>query len=126
MKRTIGIIILLLAVLIAIIPQLTKCHSSAMTCNYTAKAEMALVIPIAVEGLALIFTRKEYSFGLALVGIALGIAVVLVATVLIGVCVSMIENMKCQTIMKPSLILFGAALIITNGLLLWDSRPGKT
>jgi Domain of unknown function (DUF4418) len=120
-----GIMIVLLAIGIAFIPQLTKCHASTMTCNYTAKAEMALAIPIAVEGLALIFTRKEYSFGLALVGVALGISVVLVATCLIGVCVSMIENMKCQTIMKPSLILFGSVLIIVNGWLLWNSRPKK-
>jgi hypothetical protein len=97
-----------------------------MTCNYTAKAEIALAIPIAIEGLVLLLGRKESTLGLALVGIALGVAVVLLATVLIGVCVSMIENMNCQTIMKPSLILFGSALVIVNVVLLWNSRPAKT
>jgi hypothetical protein len=97
-----------------------------MTCNYTAKAEIALALPVAIEGLVLIISRKESSMALAVMGMAMGVSVVLVATVLIGVCVSMIENMNCQTIMKPSLLLFGSALILTNGLLLWNSRPGKT
>lgn len=126
MKKAIGVLIILLAVGIALVPQLTKCHNSAMTCNYTAKGEFALAIPILVEGIVLLFIRKESTFGLAIMGIALGVAVILLTTVLIGVCVSMIENMNCQTLMKPSLIVFGVLLIIVNGWLLLISKPGKT
>jgi hypothetical protein len=97
-----------------------------MTCNYTAKAELALAIPLAVEGLILVFSRKESTKGLAVVGAAIGVAVILIDYVLIGVCVSMIENMHCQTIMKPSLLLFGILEILVNGWLFLVSKPGKT
>ena len=126
MKRVIGIIIVLLAVGIAVVPQLTKCHNSAMTCNYTAKAEIALALPLAIEGLVLLVGRKESTFGLAFVGIALGVSVILIAYVLIGVCQSMIENMDCQTIMKPSLFIFGLFVIFANVWLLWISKPARS
>ncbi len=125
MKRAIGIIVFILAVGIAVIPQLTKCPSPNMTCNYTAKAELALAIPLAIEGLVLIFGYKQ-SMGLALVGIALGVSVILISQVLIGVCESIIENMDCQTIMKPSLLVFGLAVVLANIWLLLVSRSKTT
>ena len=125
MKRAIGIIIFLLAVCIAVIPQLTKCPSPNMTCNYTAKAELALAIPLAVEGLILVFGYKQSSTALALVGGALGISVILISQVLIGVCESIIENMDCQTIMKPSLLVFGVAVVLANIWLLLVSRSNN-
>jgi hypothetical protein len=125
LKKAIGVLIILLAIGIAVVPQLTKCHLATMTCNYTAKAEIALAIPIAIEGIVLLFVRKESTFGIAIMGAALGLAVILLATVLIGVCVSMIENMSCQTIMKPALIVFGVFLIIVNGWLLLISKSAK-
>jgi Domain of unknown function (DUF4418) len=125
-KRVIGVIIAFLAVCIVVIPQLTKCHNSAMICNYNVKAQIGLCLPIAVEGLVLVLGRKESTIGLALVGIALGVSVILVDYVLIGVCVSMIENMNCQTIMKPSLLVLGVLVILANVWLLWISKPNKT
>jgi Domain of unknown function (DUF4418) len=125
-KRVIGVIIIILALGTWLVPQLTKCHNSAMTCNYTAKAELALAIPLAVEGLVLVFSRKESTKGLAIVGAAVGVSVILIDYVLIGVCVSMIENMHCQTIMKPSLLLFGILEILVNGWLFLVSKSGKT
>ena len=111
---------MILAIGIAVIPQLTKCEKSMMACNYTAKAEIALAIPVFVEGLILIISRQKSQIGLALTGAALGISVILVAYVLIGVCGPM---MDCSTIMKPVLLILGLLLILANGWLLWDSKP---
>ena len=125
-KRIIGVIIILLAIGTWLVPQLTKCDMSTMVCNYTAKAELALAIPLAVEGLVLIFGRKESTIGLALVGAAIGVSVVLVAYVLIGVCSSTMMTMDCQTMMKPALLVFGILEILANGWLLWVSKPSTT
>jgi len=97
-----------------------------MKCNYTADAEMALALPILIEGLVLVIGRKESQFGLALVGAALGISVILVAYVLIGVCSSTMMTMDCITIMKPSLLVLGLLLILANIGLLWSSMRNKT
>ena len=119
-RRTMGIIIVILAILVAVVPQLTKCPSdmSVMICPYTAKAELALSLPILLEGLFLIFGSGGSSMGLAVVGIGLGVSVILVPYSLIGVDRS---PMHCATIMKPSLLLFGVALILANAGLLWSS-----
>ena len=45
-----------------------------MASKNDAKAEIALATTIAVEGLVLIFTRKNIYFRLALLGLALGLA----------------------------------------------------
>jgi peptidoglycan/LPS O-acetylase OafA/YrhL len=119
LKRIIGILIVILAIGIAVIPQFTKCDKSMMACNYTAKAEIALAIPVFVEGLILIISGQKSQLGLAFVGAALGLSVILVAYVLIGTCGPM---MDCTTIMKPVLLVLGLLLILVNGWLLWDSK----
>ena len=123
MKRVIGIIIILLAIGIAVIPQLTKCEKSMMACNYTAKAELAMAIPVFIEGLVLIISKQKSQIGLALVGATLGVSVILIAYVLIGVCG---PTMDCSTVMKPVLMILGLLLILANGWLLWDSKPTTT
>jgi peptidoglycan/LPS O-acetylase OafA/YrhL len=115
-KRLIGVIIIILAIGVAVIPQLTKCDSSMMVCPYTVKAELALSLPIFIEGLYLLAGRKESEIGLALVGVALGIAVILVPYTLIGVDTS---PMKCFTVMKPALLIIGVLLILSNLGLFW-------
>ena len=64
--------------------------------------------------------------GMALVGAGTGISVILVAWVLIGVCTPTMMPMECYTIMKPSLLVLGLALIAVNAILLWKGiRPDK-
>jgi peptidoglycan/LPS O-acetylase OafA/YrhL len=121
-KRIIGILIIILAIGVAVIPQLTKCHSSMMVCPYTVKAELALALPILAEGLVLAAGRKESIFGLAVVGVALGIAVILIPTALIGVDTS---PMLCATVMRPTLLILGVILILANLGLLWESLRNR-
>jgi hypothetical protein len=123
LKKIIGILVVILAIGIAVIPQLTKCPKAMMACNYTAKAELALALPVLIEGLVLIFSRQKSQIGLGLVGAALGISVILVAYVLIGVCG---PTMDCSTIMKPVLLVLGLLQLLVNGWLLWDSKPSVT
>jgi hypothetical protein len=122
--RVLGILIIVVAIGIAVIPQSTKCPSSTMPCNYTAKAEMALSLPVLVEGLVLALYPRESHVGLSFVGLGLGISVILVAYALIGVCRSM-GAPDCQTLMQPSLLLLGVMLILANASLLWISLRKK-
>ena len=141
-KRIIGVLVILLAIGVALIPQFTKCANAMMKCNYTAKAELGLSLPILVEGVVLVagrkgsvafqkaglkrvvlVDRKESQTVLAAVGAALGISVILVPYTLIGVCNS---PMHCFTLMKPALLILGVLLILANLSLLADLRQNRT
>ena len=115
-------IVIILALVIGILPQFTDCQSQgralvlqngktvAMKCHWSATAELALAIPMAVVGLLLGFSRRRESMrNLSIVGIALGAVAILVPTVLIGVCTS--PDMICNSVMRPLLILMGTLLV---------------
>jgi hypothetical protein len=117
-----AVIIVILALVIGIVPQFTDCQSQgrslqlatgktvAMKCHWSATAELALAIPIAVVGLLLGFSRRRESMrNLSILGIVLGAVAILVPTVLIGVCTS--PDMICNSVMRPLLILMGTLLV---------------
>ncbi len=122
MRILLGIVLLALALAIIIIPQYTTCEHEGryitlqngrpipMKCSWTAKAEIAVGVPLAVAGALMAISRKKESLrNLALIGIVLGIFVILLPTdAMIGVCKS---NMDCHNIMKPTLIVLGAVAI---------------
>lgn len=117
-----AVLIVILALVIAIVPQFTDCQSQgralqlstgktvAMKCHWSATAELALAIPVAVVGLLLGFSRRKESIrNLSILGIVLGAVAILVPTVLIGVCAS--PDMICNSVMRPVLILMGTLLV---------------
>jgi len=116
--KVLAVSLVVLAVLISVIPQFTECqlHGYFMTlqnglqvpmkCHWTARAELALGIPLLGVGTTMFFSRrKETSRLLGIVGAIIGVFVILLPGGLIGVC----ENpaMLCTTLMKPALILMG-------------------
>jgi hypothetical protein len=117
--KTLAILLVVLAVFISVIPQLTECqlHGHFMTlqngrqvpmkCHWTARAELALGIPLLGVGTTMFFSRrKETQRFLGIIGAILGIFVILLPTAgLIGVCEN--PEMLCTTVMKPALILMG-------------------
>jgi hypothetical protein len=124
--RIAAIAFIVLALLIAIIPQFTDCESQgrmltlangkeiAMKCHWTAHAELGLSIPLLAVGVTMFLSRrKESRRNLGIVGTTLGIVAVLLPTTLIGVCGN--PDMVCNSTMKPALILMGA-LVIGIGL----------
>jgi hypothetical protein len=123
-----GIVLVALALLIAILPQFTTCESQGkyitmasgattpMKCSWTAKAELAVGVPLFAVGAMMSFNRRrENLLSLSVLGTILGVAVLLLPTSLIGVCSS---NMLCNTVMKPVLLAAGglATTISLGGL----------
>src|SRR5512134_274627 len=99
MNKTMGILMIVLALAIAIVPIFTDClangrtlttadgRSVPMKCRWTALAEIGVAVPLLLIGLFnLRSKRKETLQSLNLMGVALGALVILFPTVLIGVC----------------------------------------
>jgi hypothetical protein len=120
--KILGVVILVLAIAIAAIPQFTTCESQGkmliltsgktvpMKCSWTARSEIAVAVPLFAVGAMMIpGRRKESQFFLSIFGVVLGIFAVLLPTKLIGVCSS---NMLCNTVMKPSLLALGSVTIL--------------
>ena len=131
MKKIMGVLIVVLALVIGIVPLFTDCLSQGrsltttdgkvvpMKCHWTAIAEIAAAIPLGLVGIFNIFSkRKESSTMLSVLGIALGTLVILLPTTLIGVCAN--PTMLCNMVMKPTLISAGglsiaASLVVLGG-----------
>jgi hypothetical protein len=122
--RAIGAIILILALVIGIVPQFTDCltqgkaitlpngNSLPMKCHWTRQAEVAVALPLFVVGGLTIFSRRKQTLrALAMVGLALGVATILIPSYLIGVCAS--AEMICNMLMKPILLFSGVLIVAT-------------
>jgi hypothetical protein len=122
MKKSMGVLIVALALVIGIVPLFTDCLSQGRTltttegkvvpmkCHWTAIAEIGVAIPLALVGIFnVIGKRKETLRFVNLIGTALGALVILFPTVLIGVCAN--PMMICNMIMKPTLILSGTIVM---------------
>ncbi len=126
--KALGTAIIVMALVTGVVPLLTDCQSQGraltlangqkvpMKCHWTAVAEAALAVPLVGVGAAMVFSRrKETHRMLTLVGGLLALFVVLVPTVLIGVCAS--SDMLCNSVMRPTLIFTGvitAAALAAN------------
>jgi hypothetical protein len=130
-----GIVIVVLALLVAILPQFTTCESQGkyitmangmttpMKCSWTAKAELAVGVPLFAVGAMMAFNRRKENFlSLSVLGVILGVAVLLLPTSLIGVCSS---NMLCNTVMKPTLLAAGGLVTSISLGGLWVSIGAK-
>lgn len=133
MNKTMGILMIVLALVIAIVPILTDCmangrmlttqdgRSVPMKCHWTAIAEIGLAVPLALVGVFnLTSKRKETLRDLNMIALALGVLVVLFPTVLIGVCAN--AAMPCNMIEKPTLILSGILVVGASLVTLVTSR----
>jgi hypothetical protein len=113
-----GVLIMILALVIGIVPQVTDCAAhgrtlalaaggtTLMKCHWSAMAEIALAVPLFVLGALMAFGRsKENKRNLGIMGTVLGALVILVPTTLIGVCAN--NMMTCRSLMLPTLILSG-------------------
>lgn len=117
----IGSILIVLALLIVIVPQFTSCQSQGkeitlqngktipMKCYWTGQSEILLGTILLLTGIMLIFVkRRETRIALSIIGVALGIATILIPAYVIGVCATL---MICNTVMKP--VLISAGIVVT-------------
>jgi uncharacterized membrane protein HdeD (DUF308 family) len=120
----VGIMLIICALIISIVPQVTSCQSQGqqitlqngktipMKCYWTGQAELVDGILLLIVGILLIVSkRKETMMFLSIIGIALGIVAILLPTVLIGVCATL---MICNTVMKMALLILGPLVIIDS------------
>jgi len=118
-------IILTLGLLAAIVPQFTDCASDGksvvlangksipMKCHWSARAEIAVGVPILGIALGSAFSRRKETVRiLSMLGVVLGALVILLPTTLIGVCTT--PGMTCNTTMRPAMIAVGSLVIAAS------------
>jgi hypothetical protein len=133
MKIFAGVLIIILALVIGIVPLFTDClangrtlttadgRSVPMKCHWTALAEIGVAAPLAMVGLVNFSSKRKETFRtLGVFGVILGALAILFPTVLIGVCAN--PAMPCNMIMKPILISAGILAIGASLLVLFNSR----
>ena len=133
MNKTMGILMIVLALVIAIVPITTDClaHGRMLTtaegmqvpmkCHWTAIAEIGMAIPLALVGLFNFTSKRKETFRtLNLIGLGLGALVISFPTFLIGVCAN--KMMPCHMIELPTLIMSGILVMGASLVTLWTSR----
>jgi hypothetical protein len=133
MNKTMGVLLVVLALVIAIVPILTDCmangrmlttadgRSVPMKCHWTALAEIGLAAPLAFVGVFNFTSKRKETFRtLNLIGVLLGALVILFPTFLIGVCGN--RAMPCNMIELPTLILSGVLVMSASLVTLFNSR----
>ncbi len=125
MFKIIAVVILILALVVILVPQFTNCSAEgrtltlqngktvAMKCTWSAKAEIALGIPLLAVGVLMaISRRKETIRSLSILAGVIGVLVILIPSSLIGVCAS--ADMDCNSIMKPTMTVCGILIILAS------------
>ena len=88
-----------------------------MKCLWTARASLAVGVPLAVMGALLFFSRrKETRRALAVLGALAGVFAILLPTVLIGHCAN--SDAVCSTTMTPIMISAGAVALAVSLIVL--------
>ena len=139
-QRFVGAVLIVLALVIGVVPQYFNCQhdgkaltvaaagamggsSGAMTagatktvpmkCFWTARAAIAVAVPLGIVGLFLAFARRKGGTrALSVLAIASGAFAMLLPTSLIGVC--SLATASCNQVMQPTLLLTGGLTIVAG------------
>lgn len=113
-----GIVTAVLGLLTALIPtQIFKvCEAmdgKFMKCHWTSQVEVAIGIATAVLGILILLSKEKAAASAYAVASAInGVLVILIPTVVIGVCGS--PDMSCNSGTRPALIIAGALIIVVS------------
>lgn len=111
-----GIVIALLGLLTALIPTVifkvcAAMDGKFMKCHWTSQVEVALGITVLALGLLIVLAKENAASSAYAAASAInGVLVILIPTVVIGVCGS--ADMPCNSGTKPALIIAGALVIV--------------
>lgn len=123
-KPTVGIVVIVLGVLVALIPivifpvcgnmiELMNGKSIFMKCHWTAMAEVLLGILMVFDGmLIMIFKNWEARIALSIMSFLFGLIVLLIPTVVIGMCET--ATMACRVGTEPALIVMSVITMIVG------------
>lgn len=115
--RSTGIVIAVSGLLTALIPTVIfkVCEAmdgKFMKCHWTSQTEVAIGIATLVLGLFIVLSKEKAAGAAYAVASAInGVLIILIPTVVIGVCGS--ADMPCHSGTKPALIIAGALIIVT-------------
>jgi hypothetical protein len=139
MLKAAATVVVVLAVVVGGIGFFTDCESQGhrmelaagmtapMKCHWTGVAETALAVPlVGVGGLLGFSRRKETRRALSALGVLIGAYIVMVPTMLIGVCPG--NDMLCNQVMRPTLVLAGilvAGISLVSLLMSWRAQPDE-
>lgn len=123
-----ALVFVVLGVLVAAAPysfaHVCEVGEKVMKCHWTARVELFLGISVAVFGIAkALLSDSAFNLGANLGIVVNGAGVVLVPSVLIGVCG--MKKMHCAAVAKPAFIVFGILIIavaIVQSVYLWKKR----
>lgn len=135
--KTLAIMLVLLALVLIILPGYTDCQSQGqsitlangtqipMKCHWTARAEIAIGIPVLLLGLALLMNKhKNAGRIIGILTAAMGIMGILLPTILIGVCKT--AEMSCNAVMRPSILLTCIGIVMIGLAVFFLSLERKT
>lgn len=111
-----GIVIALLGLLTALIPTVifkvcAAMDGKFMKCHWTSQVDVALGIAVLVLGLLIVLAKENAASSAYAVASAInGVLVILIPTVVIGVCGS--ADMPCHSGTKPALIIAGSLIVV--------------
>ncbi|MBR2991816.1 MAG: DUF4418 family protein [Clostridiales bacterium] len=111
-----GIVIAVLGLITALIPTVIfkvceAMEGKFMKCHWTSQTEVAIGIVTLVLGVLIILTKEKAAAAAYSVASAInGLLVILIPTVVIGVCGS--ADMPCHSGTKPALIIAGALIVV--------------
>ena len=136
MSKVLGVVMILAALVLAIIPAFTDCESAgkmlttadgrsvSMKCHWAGVAEVAAAIPLGIAGIyALRSRRKETTRFAAIIGAASGLMAILLPTLLIGTCGN--AMMICNVLMRPILLASGIVAIVASVALFFTAREAE-
>ena len=125
MNKVLGVVMILMALVLAIAPVFTDCESHgkllstadgrtvSMKCHWAGVAEVAAAIPLALAGIYALRSRRKETLRFAgLVGATSGLVAILLPTALIGTCMN--ASMICNLLMRPILLASGIIAIVAS------------
>jgi hypothetical protein len=137
MKKIAGISVIVLALIVAIAPMFLDCQSQGkslttttgmtvpMKCHWTGVAMLGAGAPLAVVGGSMFASKRKQTWrALSILGLVLGAVVILMPTVLIGVCAN--PTMLCNMVMRPLLILCGGLIMALSAFMLVVNERERT
>ena len=125
MFKVIGVVLVVLAIALAVVPMFTDCQSQGkqitlengkqipMKCHWTGVAEIGVAVPLLLVGVMMVASRRRSNLMiLSILGIALGGLAIAFPGGLIGVCQT--PTMTCVTAMKPALLSIGGLAVVLS------------
>jgi len=133
MKKIMGGVFIVLALVIGIVPSFTDCLSQGlalttttgltvpMKCHWTAVASIGVGIILGLVGIFTLLSKRNETFRtLSGIGGVSGALAIAFPTVLIGVCANPAHY--CNMVEKPTLILSGILAITASAVIFGASR----